>query len=76
MRPSYTPKVKVTVESKRAAAFSAIYGIELHRLTPDRVEMLAANVYSRVLQRNLFDRMVKELTNTLEHRTAQENARG
>lgn len=72
MKPPRYGKPAVTVEAKRSAAFRAIYAIELHKLTPARIEMLAANVYSRFLQIKLYNRMVRELTATADARKAGE----
>jgi len=62
----------VTVMNKRMSAFRAMFLVETHKLTRDRIEMIAAGVYSRTREARLFDKLVAELVATAEARKARE----
>lgn len=73
-RPAHHAPAQMTRQHNRVAAFMKVRTAPLHTLTPAMIESIAGS-HARKGTAD-FNKLLVELRATLEHRTAQENARG
>lgn len=70
MRPAYTPTKQVSKKANRVAAFAKIMTAPIATLTPMMVESIAASHERKGTVG--FQKLLRELRATLEHRIARE----